>query len=323
VSKRSIRSAAITSCPPSKRPVPAPRMRPIKRWVIVQSLSSTGVLSILHLVGQGGDWLVWTVGRNRGGDASRVSDVCTAGALEPDAPVVSPAVQLTAVLVLDKERRQTREDGVSHRRVASVAFSQQVAARLAATNALYRQTWHTRTETVPPDRVKRRRVWTAPPHRGHVFVLSSIASPRQQTLCRPPERQKSVESRLGGAGVRPRRRVALTVAESLLLPALSRRFPPRSHQDPDFHRLPVSRTCSVVKGRLSIPSCIRVCGSASCAASAGRCGPGSIEEGRRHCNTRSTRSPSVRTCCRRLQTVPLWRGGWRGDLPRPICCGRH
>jgi len=171
--------------------------------------------------------------------------------------------------VLDKERRQTREDGVAHRRVASVAFSQQVAARLAATNALYRQTWHTRTETVPPDRVKRRRVWTAPPHRGHVFVLSSMAPSRQQTLCRTHERQKSVESRLGGADVHPRRRVALTVAESLLLPASSRRFPPRSHQDA---RLPSPSSEPPVlrrEGCLSIPSCIRICGSASCAASAG------------------------------------------------------
>jgi len=35
---------------------------------------------------------------------------------------------------------------------------------------VYRQTWHTRTETALPDRVKRRSVRTAPPHRVHVFV---------------------------------------------------------------------------------------------------------------------------------------------------------
>jgi hypothetical protein len=119
VSKKSIRSAAITSCPPSKRPVPAATMKPIKRSVIVQSLC---------LVGQAGSWLRGRVGRNRRANASRASDVCTAGALEPDAPVVSSPVQLTAVLVLDKERGQAREDGVSHGRVTLVGFSQHVTS---------------------------------------------------------------------------------------------------------------------------------------------------------------------------------------------------
>jgi len=48
--------------------------------------------------------------------------------LEPDAPVLSPAVQLTAFLVFDEERGQTREDGVSHGRVAFVGFSQHVTS---------------------------------------------------------------------------------------------------------------------------------------------------------------------------------------------------
>jgi len=74
--------------------------------------------------------------------------------------VVPAAVQLTAALVFVKERGQSPEQ-FSHERTASFAFGHvptYVAAGLTAANSVYRQTRHTSTETVRPNRVNRRTV---------------------------------------------------------------------------------------------------------------------------------------------------------------------
>jgi hypothetical protein len=42
-----------------------------------------------------------------------------AAAFEPDDSIITPAIQLAAVLVLDEERGQCRQDGVSHGAVSS------------------------------------------------------------------------------------------------------------------------------------------------------------------------------------------------------------
>ena len=79
---------------------------------------------------------------------------------EPDVSVVPAAVQLTAALVFVKERGQSPEQ-FSHERRASFAFGRvptYVAAGLTAANSVYRQTRHTSTATVRPNRVNRRSV---------------------------------------------------------------------------------------------------------------------------------------------------------------------
>ena len=102
-----------------------------------------------------------------------------------------------------------------------------------------------------------------------------------------------MDSRLGGDGPGPRGRVALTVGESLLLPASSRRFSRVPIRTPDFHRLLASRPCSVVKVALAFRRAYEYAVLHHASPPRGDCGPGSIEEVRRHCNTQSTRSPSV------------------------------
>jgi hypothetical protein len=42
-----------------------------------------------------------------------------AAAFEPDGSIVTPAIQVTAVLMFDEERGQCGQDGVSHGRVSS------------------------------------------------------------------------------------------------------------------------------------------------------------------------------------------------------------
>jgi len=98
------------------------------------------------------------------------------------------------------------------------------AARLPATNTVYRQTWHTRTETALPDRVKRRSVRTAPPHRVHVFVSSSMARPESK----PCAEHTSGRRAANGASMVPENTpaaVAPTGAGSLFLPE-STKLPP-------------------------------------------------------------------------------------------------
>ena len=89
-----------------------------------------------------------------------MDDPRSAGTREPDVSVVPAAVQLTAALVFVKERGQS-PDQFSHERAASFAFGRvpaYVAAGLTAANSVYRQTRHTSTATVRPNRVKRRSV---------------------------------------------------------------------------------------------------------------------------------------------------------------------
>ena len=89
-----------------------------------------------------------------------MDDLRPARTREPDVSVVSAAVQLTAVLVFVKERGQSPEQ-FSHERTASFAFGRvptYVAAGLTAANSVYRQTRHTSTATVRPNRVNRRSV---------------------------------------------------------------------------------------------------------------------------------------------------------------------
>jgi hypothetical protein len=74
--------------------------------------------------------------------------------------VLSAAVQLAAALVFVKERGQSNEK-FSHERAASFVFGRvpdYVAAGPTAANSVYRQTRHTSTETVRPNRVNRRTV---------------------------------------------------------------------------------------------------------------------------------------------------------------------
>jgi hypothetical protein len=78
----------------------------------------------------------------------------------PDALSVHAAVQRAAALVFVKERGQGPEQ-FSHERAASFAFGRvpaYVAAGLTAANSVYRQTRHTSTATVRPNRVNRRSV---------------------------------------------------------------------------------------------------------------------------------------------------------------------
>ena len=89
-----------------------------------------------------------------------MDDLRSAGTREPDVSVVPAAVQLTAALVFVKERGQSPEL-FSHEREASFAFGRvpaYVAAGLTAANSVYRQTRHTSTATVRPNRVNRRSV---------------------------------------------------------------------------------------------------------------------------------------------------------------------
>ncbi len=134
----------------------------------------------------------------------------------------------------------------------------------------------------------------------------------EQTLCRTHERQKSVDSRLGGDGPGPRGRVALTVGESLLLPASSRRFSRVPIRTPDFHRLLASRPCSVVKVALAFRRAYEYAVLHHASPPRGDCGPGSIEEVRRHCNTQSMRSPSVQ-----MVSAATSRGGPAVEGCRP------
>jgi hypothetical protein len=89
-----------------------------------------------------------------------VDDLRPTRTREPDVSVVPAAVQLTAALVFVKERGQSPEQ-FSHERTASFAFGRvptYVAAGLTAANSVYRQTRHTSTATVRPNRVNRRSV---------------------------------------------------------------------------------------------------------------------------------------------------------------------
>lgn len=89
-----------------------------------------------------------------------MDDLRPARTREPDVSVVPAAIQLTAVLVFVKERAQNPEQ-FSHERAASFAFGRvpaYVAAGLTAANSVYRQTRHTSTATVRPNRVNRRSV---------------------------------------------------------------------------------------------------------------------------------------------------------------------
>jgi hypothetical protein len=89
-----------------------------------------------------------------------VDDLRPTRTREPDVSVVPAAVQLTAALVFVKERGRSPEQ-FSHERTASFAFGRvpaYVAAGLTAANSVYRQTRHTSTATVRPNRVNRRSV---------------------------------------------------------------------------------------------------------------------------------------------------------------------